>query len=339
MKSPSVDVLVGSFTDDRGSGEGLVLVTFEGSTLRRNTVVRPPMLLRSPSFLTAVPHPDGAAVYAVEAGADHVVGLRWRRDRPSDVELLGRVGVGAGPCHVTIDAERGVGVVCAYGDGSVTSFRVAESGALARPRVHRPPGGRTDTAVSRAHCALLLDDRVLTTDTGRDRINVWRWDAGHGLVWESEVRLPPGSGPRHLRRHDTGAVYVSCEYTGALGRLRIGDGGVFSLELCVPPDARAGESFGAAEVALARNGRSAYVGGRRDAVMVEYALDEAGISWRGFHPSGGGSPRHHVIVGDSMLVGNERSHEVVAFRIGGPGRPPERLGSIGVRSPTCLLVI
>jgi 6-phosphogluconolactonase len=335
MTPQPIDVLVGSFTAPRGSGEGLVHLTFDGSTLRRSAVVATPVPLRSPSFLAVIPERAGADVYVVEAGADHVVGFRWQRERPSEVELLGRVPVGVSPCHVAVNVGRGMGVVCAYGDGFITTFRRDADGTIGAGATHRPPLSRLEAAVSRAHCAALVGECVLTTDTGCDRVNVWRWDAAAGLVWESDVRLPTGSGPRHLRVHDSGAVFVTCEYSGAFAKLALRDGRPTLLELSTMPAVHPSGTFAAAEIAFSREGSTAFVGLRRDDAIAEYALGPQGMSLRTIHSSAGRSPRHHVVVGDALLVANQDSHEVVAFRIRERGRL-ELLDAVGVRSPTCL---
>jgi 6-phosphogluconolactonase len=185
---------------------------------------------------------------------------------------------------------------------------------------------------------------------GLDLVRFWR-DGRDGLSPVGQVVLPRGSGPRHMRWHPSGHLYVVTELsrevfvlafdrsagpgggggTGA-GAWRIVAGTPLGVGL-LPDDA-------AAEIALSRDASFVLVGVRGsntiaslrvrgDGDRVEpVAVAESGVDW----------PRHHLVVRDTVLVAGQRSDEVVSLtldeRTGVPGRARHRTAA---PTPTGLL--
>ncbi|MDF2561296.1 MAG: lactonase family protein [Microbacterium sp.] len=337
-------MIIGSFGPPFGKGGGLASVSVDVDGRMHSVPIRTERPLDSATFLCAVPREDGANLYAVERSSNRVAALRWRRAVPDEAELLDVLDVGEAPCHVAVDPGRGVGVVSAYGDGSLTTFTRQGDGSIHGAVRHVPPLTPAERAVSRAHCAIFAGPYVLSSDLGLDRVNVWHPAADGSLTWLSSAALPAGSAPRHLRVHPSGAVYVVCERSGAIATLAVGDG-VAHVTAYVPPStagggdlARAGGAS-AAELAFSGDGRLAFVGMRADDSIASYVLDGEGLPvWAASSP-GGRSPRHHVVIGDMLLVAYQDSDEVASFAISrGSGilRPLSRVTTV---SPSCLLPI
>ena len=194
---------------------------------------------------------------------------------------------------------------------------------------------------SRAHQSVFLAGGLIaTTDMGFDLVRFWRPSA-NGLRAVGVVRLPRGSGPRHMVRHPSGNLYVlaelSCEVIvlapDRTGAWRVVGGTQLS------PETRAGRDS-AAELAASADGQFLYAGVRGintvAAVRVRGAGDElapvamvdSGVDW----------PRHHLVVRDTLLVAGQRSNEITALtldiRSGVPSRPMRRAEA---PAPTCLL--
>jgi 6-phosphogluconolactonase len=198
-----------------------------------------------------------------------------------------------------------------------------------------PPADRA----SRAHASIFLAGGwVATTDLGLDLVRLWR-PAGAGLRLAQEVALPRGSGPRHGLWHPSGHLYVLTEHSCEVFVLAPDREGRWSV--------RSGEAIlgalpgdAGAELAVGRDGETLYAGVRgSDGIAVlrvrgagesltMSALVEAGTAW----------PRHHVVVGDRLLVAGQRGDEVVSrpldARTGLPGSIRRRAPS---PSPSCLL--
>lgn len=204
-------------------------------------------------------------------------------------------------------------------------------------------GGRGETPVraSRAHqSAFLPGGLIATTDAGFDLVRFWRPSA-RGLTPLSQVMLPRGSGPTHLRYHPSGHLYVvtelSCELFAfapdAAGTWRIVAGSRLSPVTDPERDLAAG-------ISLSRDAELVYATIRgSDAIAAVRVLDDGSR----FEPvalveSGVEGPGHHVVERDTMLVAGQRSNEVVSLgldlRTGIPGRVRHRAP---VPSPTMLL--
>ena len=210
------------------------------------------------------------------------------------------------------------------------------------PAVTLPAGGERP---SRAHAALMLaDGRVMTTDLGHDLLRIWNVRSGPvpGLALDHEVVLPQGSGPRHLVQHPSGHVFVVTEYSIEVAVAGMSpDSGDFRLGFIGP--ATAGGALpddSAAEIALAADGRHAYVGVRGSNRVSVLEVEDGGAALRPVAdvPSGGNWPRHHLVRDGWLHVAHERSSDVVTFPLdpesGLPGSPAGRLG---VASPTALV--
>ncbi|QKJ18003.1 lactonase family protein [Microbacterium hominis] len=206
-------------------------------------------------------------------------------------------------------------------------------------------GGAASTRPPHAHQAVFLPGGLIaTTDMGYDLVRFWR-DSPAGLRLVQDVVLPQGSGPRHMRRHPSGHLYVvaelSCEvFALAYDPAAAQGAGAWRVVAGSPLGAGTLPGDTAAELALSRDGEFLYAGvrgsdtlavlrvrGAGDAV-APVALVEAGVHW----------PRHHVVERDTLLVAGQLGDEVASLtldlRTGVPGRVRHR---VAAPSPTCLL--
>jgi 6-phosphogluconolactonase (cycloisomerase 2 family) len=334
-------LIAGSFGPPFGHGGGLSHVTVDPAGRLRATPIRTTRPLESATFVCAVADEGGADLYAVERSANRIAMLRWRRAAPDAAEIVGALEVGEAPCHVTVDPARGMGVVSAYGDGSLTTFARRSDGSIHRAVRHVPPLEPEERPRSHVHCALFIGPYVVSTDVGLDRINVWRVEPDGVLTWMSHTMLPAGSGPRHLRRHPSGEMYVVCEGSGAIATLDLREGVSRVTSYVAPPAsgsyaARTAGPADAAELAFSDDGRLAFVGMRADDALASYVLDDAGSPAPTGRVRAGRWPRHHVVSGDLLLVAYERSDEVVSFRIDPTSGALQPLGRAAIASPSCL---
>ena len=340
-------IWTGSYTADAGgSGTGIgAAAPAEDGTLRW---LGEAVAADSPSFLAV--HPTLPVVYAV---AEHARTVRaYRRAGEFGLEPAGPAWpAGDAACHVAVEPSGRFLVVCCWGDGQVLFYELDADGAI----LDRSPSAPSrdpysevagaETRPSRAHAALMLaDGRVMTTDLGHDLLRIWNVRRGPapGLVPDHEVVLPRGSGPRHLVQHPEGNVFVVTEYSIEVAVAgKSPDSGDFSLGFTGPATAGGalpGDS--AAEIALAADGRHAYVGVRGSNRVSVLAVETAGAALRPVAdvPSGGDWPRHHLVRDGWLRVAHERSGDVVTFPLdpdsGLPGSASDRLQ---MASPTALV--
>lgn len=168
--------------------------------------------------------------------------------------------------------------------------------------------------VSRGHHTTFVAGGLFaTTDLGFDLVRIWRGDTEI-----QQVALPKGSGPRHAVWHPSGHLYVVTEYSGEVYGLAPDREGMWRIVTAVPVSRET--SFGVdfpAEISMTADGLFLHVTVRgsntiatiavRDggARLDSLALVESGVDW----------PRHHVLVGDTILVAGQRSDDVVSLSI------------------------
>ena len=197
-----------------------------------------------------------------------------------------------------------------------------------------------DARVSRTHQSAYLPGGVIaTTDMGLDLVRFWR-DAATGLRAIGQVVLPRGSGPRHMRWHPSGHLYVITELSREVFVLAPEDSGAWRIVAGTPLAAGLLDDDTAAELAASRDGEFLYAGVRGSNTIAALrvrgdgselqpvALVESGVNW----------PRHHVVVRDTLLVAGQLGDEVASLgldlRTGVPGTVRHRTA---VPAPTCLL--
>ena len=294
----------------------------------------------SPSWLAT--HPKLPVLYAAlehrgEVAAYSVIG----RDR---LEPLGRpVPAGDLVCHLAVAAAAGTLVASCYGDGKVLAYPITPDGSLAEPST--APASVDPFAVpgherraSRSHQSTVLrSGRVITTDLGHDSVRVWDLVDGE-LQLRQQVALRKGDGPRHLVEHPSGLIYVVTEHSAeviALGADAAGDYREVSRS-ALGESIRAGEHF-PAEISLDLPTNRLYIGVRGARVMAVLGLNAGRPVFLGSAPCAGEWPRHHVHVGNCLLVANQLSNTIEAIGLdSADGLPSRRLSSLALESPTCI---
>jgi 6-phosphogluconolactonase (cycloisomerase 2 family) len=335
---PSSDLIwTGCYTADgggRGTGIGALREGPDG-TLRWLGVAA---AADSPSFLAV--HPTLDVVYAVGETARTV--RAYRRSGGFGLEPAGRDWpAGDAACHVAVDPQGRFLVVACWGDGQVLLYELDGDGGLSArfAAAASSVAGRP----SRAHASLMLDDgRVMTTDLGHDLLRVWNYVPSQGLRLDHELALPRDSGPRHLVQHPGGSVLVVTEYSVEVAVVQRSPGsGRFELAGMGPATAAgafAGDS--AAEIALAADGRHAYVGvrGSNRISVLEVDADGSAVRPLADVASGGDWPRHHLLRNGWLHVAHERSGDVVTYPLDPEsGLPGGAVGTLELASPTALV--
>ncbi|MEU9885525.1 lactonase family protein [Sphaerisporangium sp. NPDC051011] len=327
-------VYIGGYTPETGgTGLGLTVARREGGALTAIAETSAP----GPSFLAM--HPRLPVLYAVLEREEG--GVAAYSADPEGPKLLadGNSG-GSYPCHLAVDPTGTWLAVANYGDGTVAMYRLGSSGLFdGRPRLFPNEGHGPDPvrqAEPHAHQAVFGPGRTLhVTDLGTDEVRRWLIGAGPEPHPEGPVRLPSGSGPRHMARHGD-RWYVAGELDGMITVLDSA-----WREIGRTPASRSSVRNHVSHIEIAPDGRHLYVANRGPDTISVFAL--AGGDGPGLTPvaevgSGGLWPRHFALDGDRMYVANQRSDEVatLALRDGVPQVTGE---GFKVGSPSCVLVV
>lgn len=240
---------------------------------------------------------------------------------------------GADPCYLALDRQSACLAVANYSSGSVAFHRLdTRTGIPAAPMLFRHSGAGPNPdrqAGPHAHWVGFSPDRrwLHAIDLGADTIFAYRFDPQARTLAPPVVawRAPAGAGPRHMVRHPRlKRAYVVSELSNALFTLDAASDGTFATRHSVStlPAGHAGASQ-AAHIAIDSGGRRLYVSNRGHDSLAVYALDAAGTPTLLQHVASGGNwPRMFLLLDGErrLIVGNERSGTLAAFRVAADGR-------------------
>ena len=311
---------LGTYTSADGGGQGIGVATYDpvsGRVTGDGTITGVP----DPSYLAV--HPDGRTLYAVNERDDGAV----TAVRLADRKVLGsRSTGGSAPCHLSVHPSGRWLLSANYGTGSVAVHPIEASGALGERSdlvTHSAPPPGPDQDGPHAHQIVTSPDgrHVLAVDLGTDTVYTYRLDTKAGKLTEvSRARAASGAGPRHLTFHPDGRyAYLAneidntvavCAYDPETGRLTIGPG----------QDTGSGSGTNyPAQLAVAPDGRHAWLANRGHDSLARYAVEEDGARLRllGTVPVAGDFPRQIALSpdGDLLFAANQKSGTVAVFHV------------------------
>jgi 6-phosphogluconolactonase len=313
----------------------------------------------NPSFLAL--HPNGKVLYAVNelatfgGAATGAVSAFAIDPATGMLTLLGQQGSGgADPCHLAVDRGGRNVLVANYGGGSVAVLPIGAEGRL-RPasavRRHEGTGPNRERQEKPHAHAIHLDGAerfALAADLGADRVFVYRYGAATGSLEPNQpgaAGFEPGSGPRHLAWHPSGAkLYAINELRSTVTAFRY-DARRGALEpfqaVSTLPPGFSGQNT-AAEIAVSPDGRHLYASNRGDDSLAVFAIDAASgaLAPAGRVPTGGRTPRQFAIdpSGRWLLAANQDSDGIAIFRLDPASGHPEPVGrQLPIPKPACVL--
>lgn len=339
-------VCIGSFTS--AGGQGITLATLDEAT-GALTATGVSDAVPDPSYLAVCP--GGGLLYAVsETPAGAVAAFRLDGDTPVPLGAPAPVR-GDHPTHLCLAG--GHVLTADYGSGAVSVLPLGPDGVPGGAvHVLTYEGQGPDPDRQRGpHAHQVLPDPsgrwVLGTDLGTDAVRVCALDPGTGrLTVHHEARLRPGSGPRHLAFHPSGAlVLVLCELAPVLTVCRWdAHMGVLDPlgEFPVVPDGTQGPAHPSA-LALSPDGRRLWAAVRGPDTVAVLDLDESAgkAALTASVPSGGHWPRDLVLDPSArrLYAANERSGDVTWFDLDPGTGVPRRAGSLPVPAASCVVFV
>ena len=316
---------IAAYAFDAGSGEARLVAEVEG--------------IDNPTYLTV--HPTNGCIYATSEvfgwNEGTVSAYRFDADKGRLVYLNKQPTLGSIAAHASFDRTARFLLVANYSIGgvddlpgkSIAVFPVRADGSL-DPAVASAAHAGTGPDPARqershAHCVMASPDNrhVVVADLGIDQLVAHRFDATTGaLASGRESALAPGAGPRHFVFHPNGRLaFVVNELDSTINALAFeAESGAFTVldTVSALPGVSGIESH-CAGLQISPDGRFLYGANRGHDSIVVHAVDAASgkLTFVGFTPTGGRTPRDHVIdpSGRSLLVCNQNSDRVVVFRI------------------------
>lgn len=270
-----------------------------------------------------------------------------------DARFLSQVPTGGGnPCHLSVSPSGRYLLVANHEHGRLSVLPIDGEGYLSPPtdivqNERRDPGGER-----RPHAHFITPDPsgeyVLSTDTGTDRVSVYRLDQGSGRL---QPNLPPwgethpGGSPRHLAFHPGGDyLYANGEadLTLTVFRYDATSGTLDHLHyVSTIPDGVTGP-LSTAQLLAHPNGRFVYVANRGHDSIAVFRVDPSSgkVTLVTTEPTLGRTPRNFMIdpSGRFLYAANQNSDSIVCFTI---DQETGRLTPSGhvtyVPAPTCVI--
>ncbi len=320
---------------------------------------RPAAEIGRPGFLAI--HPGGSILYAVgresEAGsAPNGFAAAYSIDRRSGAlrELNRATTAGQGASQVAVSSTGRALIAVNYGDGNTVSLTLEADGRLGSLASDLPHAGSSihpqRQQEPHPHSANLTPDGgfVVVPDLGTDELLIYAIDPETAQLAKrdgAEVRMVPGSGPRHMTFHPNGAwAYVINELASTVALLDY-DAAQGSLQVrqtvSTLPEGYDGPSNTTAEVLVHPNGRFLYGSNRGSNSIAVFAIDSASghLSPVGRVSTGGDWPRNFRLTPDGrfLLVANQRSDDVQVLSLDPQtGRLTPTGAKIEVPLPMCV---
>lgn len=330
---------VGGYTAEAdGRAVGVTSLLNEKSGKRVQLDVASTLELVSPTWLTR--HPTLPVLFATgEANPGTVSTLRW--DDDGALTLLSTVETaGDGACHVAVSPDGAYAIVASYRSGLLSVLGVNANGTLSEvldttqltgtgPVTERQAGPH-------AHQVVFVGDEVLSCDLGGDQIYRLRLDDRGALIPAGDpIRLPPGSGPRHLVVVE-GRLLVACELSGELWLVAATDG-AWRPVAGIRTSSRDGH---VQPSGIAAGGTRIYVANRGVDTIGVFDLDPAvgELTQVAEFDCGGAWPRDITLDGGLLWVSNQNSDTITVFEVS-PLPPAGPVAELSLPSPTGVLLV
>jgi 6-phosphogluconolactonase len=347
-------VYVGTYT--RSKSQGIYALKFNAQTGTLSSLGLAAEI-QNPSFLAV--HPNDKYLYAVSelgynAQTKASVSSFAIDTKSGKLQPLNKVETGGGgACHLVVDKTQAMLLVANYGTGSVAAFHVKPDGSLSeRTDLKQHTGSSVNPrrqSGPHAHAVVLSRDNryVFVPDLGLDEIISYKIDPAEATLSPNtppNVKLTPGSGPRHFAFHPNNKyAYSVNEMASSVSAYSYdAKNGALTLIQTVStlPDGFTRED-NSAEIAIDRDGRFLYASNRGNDSITQFAIDrkKGTLTKIQVTPTQGRTPRNFVIdpTGRYLLAANQDSDSIVVFSLDPKSGKINATGTtLNIPSPVCL---
>lgn len=351
--SDTLHMLVGSYGP--ADQEGIKVYKFNQAT-GEGQYVSGVKGISNPSYQTV--SKDGKRVYSVgedDGGTACANALTFDAATGTLTLINSQPTQGAAPCHIALSPEEDYVVTANYNGSNISLFPLDGEGRLKPGQTIGFEGSGPDKerqAIPHLHFVYFTPDNhyLLANDLGTDRIhrfplNTRQKGSNTPLVDRqraSDIRLTPGSGPRHaVFSADGHFAYLITELSGEVMAFTY-DGDSLSLMQTIQADTL--DARGSADIHLSPDGRFLYASNRLkgDGLAIFRVNPEDGtLSKAGYQPTGI-HPRNFVLTpnGQYLLVACRDTDEIQIFaRDASTGLLTDTGRRIKTTKPVCLKFI
>jgi 6-phosphogluconolactonase len=351
-------VYIGTYTNT-GKSKGIYVAKLDTEA---GTLSPAQLAAESPSPSFVAVHPTEKYLYAVNETntfGDRPTGgvSAFLIDRASGMlRALGQQSSeGPGPAHLSVDKGGKNVLVANYGGGSVVVLPIDREGRLKSGSSFVQHNGHSVNAQrqEKPHAHSITTDPsgrfVYVADLGLDWIVIYQLDERKGLLKLNNppnVKVAPGSGPRHFSVHPSGRFgYVinelNCTVTAFTADPNTGELKELQTVTAIPPNVTMQQGFSGAELEVHPSGRFLYTSIRGHNSIALFTIDQntGKLTYVENTSTQGNTPRGFGIDpgGKFLLAGNQNSDSVVVFKIDQQTGKLTPTGSkIEVGAPVCI---
>ncbi len=354
--TPSTDLTfyVGTYTQKEGhvdgKGDGIYKMTFQPATLdlRVTDTIRG---MTNPSFVAL--SPDHNVLYAVNEispGTDAIGRFEAYDLRPATFgQRQASVGTAShAPCHISLDKNAQLAVVCNYLGGMVCAFPLPLGDGTDRQLIRLPdlPKSHPRQESSHPHSSVFSPDGrfVYVADLGVDHVMIYRYDQAKRRLEPAEtpfLELPDASGPRHMAFSPDGKIlYILNELSSTVAVTRVQDNGALQIEQVITtlPASFQGANT-TADLHRSKDGRWLYASNRGHNSIAVFRIDGMGkLESAGEVDTHGKTPRNFHLTDDGnwLLVANQDTGNISLYDLR-KGDLPVFVKSVDVGTPVCIV--
>ena len=251
--------------------------------------------------------------------------IRFEQDR---FELLQEISSqGSNPCFVSLNEEETELLAANYanspssGSISVYALRNYLLTLKQHEEMHRSGPNQRRQSKSHLHSIYSRNGRMYCCDLGGDVIDCFRKDEDGTYRKETEIRMPAGSGPRHIlfpSDHED-LFYVICELDGYLRTVQRTESGyeilreTDTLPAGTVSEVRSANRAGA--IAESSDGQWIFVSNRGTDTITMLRKDKEGILTPVCIAAGGAEdPRDIAVSGHYLLIGHQKGKKITVLK-------------------------
>lgn len=348
-QTANYNLLIGTYTNT-GKSEGIYTYQFNitnGAAELKSVAAA----ITNPSYLAV--SPDNNHVYAVsEAGKASAVTAFAFDASTGKLDVLNKqASQGADPCYVTADKHHVI--IGNYSGGSLAVYGRKEDGSLGEAKQVIQHTGKSIDPEKRqesahVHQVIFSPDKkyLISNDLGEDHIYIYNYfplEKKQVLTIKNVIKVPAGSGPRHLTFSPNGKfAYLAHEFTGKITAYSYADGKLNRIQEVGTVASDFKGRIDAADIHVSPDGKFLYQSNRGDvnAISVFNIMPTGRLSVASKTSTLGVGPRNFAIdpSGKFLLVANQKTDEVVIFnRNDVTGALTDSGNRIKVGAPVCLV--
>lgn len=326
VMSNELTMIAGTYTS--GSSQGIYTFRFNQQTGEWKALSE--VEISNPSYLTI--SDNSQFVYAVSEqndGSEEITAFRLDKTTGTLKQINSVPAMGTDPCYIT-NVNNHI-ITANYSGGNITVFPTADDGSLlpASDIIHFEGAGQDKERQTKPHlhCVHTSPDGrfLLAVDLGTDQIHLFEINSNatpkrdekllHPAT-PNNVRLTPGSGPRHIIFSTTGKqAYLINELSGEVTAFNYNNGKLFEIQHIQSDTVGA---RGSADIQISPDGKFLYASNRLIAdglAIFGINPSDGKLTKVGYQPTGA-HPRNFVITpnGNYLLVASRDNNMIEIYK-------------------------